>query len=91
MVYLVKVYSILAELIVNTCQTSLHIVPTSGERTWETKSAKHIYVLGMVHKRQVIVVVSTASNGKSLLLQVIIIGITMQSFLFVSVGQEKCI
>lgn len=44
-VYLVKVYFIPAELIVNICQTSLHIVPTSDERTWETKSAKLIYVM----------------------------------------------
>ena len=35
--YLVKAYSILAELFVNTDQTGIHLVPTGGAYTWGKK------------------------------------------------------
>lgn len=66
---MVKVYSIPAKLIINTHQTSLHVVPSNDDKTWKTKDAKHIHVFAMDDKRQVTVVVSIAGSGKSLPLQ----------------------
>jgi hypothetical protein len=40
--YLVKVYNIPMCLIVNTNQIQLHLVPIGGDRTWETRGAKHV-------------------------------------------------
>jgi hypothetical protein len=76
------------KLIVNTYRTTLHIVPTDGERTWETKGVKHIDVLGMDDERQVIVVLSTTTNRMSQPLQVITGGTIVQSVLL-QVFSEK--
>lgn len=89
--YLVQVYSIPTKLIVNTYQIGLHIVPTGGERTWETRGAKHVDVLGMDDKRQVIVVVPTTANIMPLPFQAITAGTIVQSLLPASVGREKWI
>jgi hypothetical protein len=40
--YLVKSYSILESMFVNTNQTSIHLVPTGGAHTWDKKGTKHI-------------------------------------------------
>lgn len=41
-VYLVSVHNILLELVMKTDQTGIHLVPSSGCRTWEIKDAKKI-------------------------------------------------
>jgi hypothetical protein len=64
--YLVKVYNILMCLVVNIDQTRVHLVPVGGDRTWETRGAKHVQVLGIEDKRQTIVIVSSSAK-KSLL------------------------
>ncbi len=46
-----KVYNITLALIVNSDQTSVHLIPTTRERTWESKGSKHIQVLGVENKR----------------------------------------
>lgn len=88
---MVKVYSIIAELIRNTHQTSLHVVSSNDDRTWKTKDATCIHVLAMDGKRQVIMVVSITGNNKSLLLQVLTARITVRSLPPTSVGRENCI
>jgi hypothetical protein len=42
--YLVKTYNIHVALVVNSDQIGLHLMPTTQERTWENKGAKHIKV-----------------------------------------------
>lgn len=44
--YLVEVHNMLQQLVVNTNQTEVHLVPTGGAKTWETKGTKHIKVHG---------------------------------------------
>jgi hypothetical protein len=61
--YLLKLYSIPPCLVVNIDQIGIHLVPTIGERTWESKGSKHIQVLGVEDKRQVTIVVSSTANG----------------------------
>jgi hypothetical protein len=38
--YLIKVHNNLQELVVNTDQTRIRLVPTSGAKTWKTKGSK---------------------------------------------------
>lgn len=62
-----KIYSIPTELITNTYQTSTCCSSYSSDQVkWEAKGAKHIHVLGMDDKRQVMVIVSTTANDKSM-------------------------
>ncbi len=66
--YLVKTYNVLASLVINTNQTRIHLVPTSGEKTWEKKGSKDIHVIKVENKRQIIVAISSAINGNFLFL-----------------------
>ncbi len=50
--YLVKTYNVLASLVINTDQTWIHFVPTSGERIWEMKGSKDIHVFGVEDNMQ---------------------------------------
>ncbi len=78
-------------LVVNTNQTGIHFVPNVGERTWENKGSKHIQVLGMEDKRQIILVVSSIANGNLLPRQVVFIGITHRCLFSSNEGKQKCI
>jgi hypothetical protein len=49
--YLVKAHSIPPELVVNTDQTGIHLVPTGGAHTWALKGSKHVLVHGIEDKR----------------------------------------
>jgi hypothetical protein len=60
--YLMNVYNILMCLIVNTYQIEVHLVPTKGDWTWEIKGVKHVQVLGIVDKRQIITFVSSLAE-----------------------------
>jgi hypothetical protein len=62
-VYLMKVYNIIPTLIVNNDQTSIHLIPTTRERTWENKGSKHIQVLRVENKRHITMVVFSTTNG----------------------------
>jgi hypothetical protein len=44
------------------------------ERTWEKKGSKAIHVFGVEDKKQITIVISFATDGSSLLLQVIFRG-----------------
>ena len=79
--YLVKVHNIPKELVVNTDQTCIYLVPTRGSRTWETKGAKHIKVHRIEDKRQVTVTVSSTANGHCLLFRVIFQGTITKFYL----------
>jgi hypothetical protein len=52
--YLTKTYNVLASFVINTYHIGIHIVPTSGEKTWEKNRSKDIYVLGVEDKRQLL-------------------------------------
>jgi hypothetical protein len=69
--YLVKCYNVPCELVVNTDQTGIHLVPTGGTKTWEEKGSKHVAVIGIEDKRQVTVAVSSSLSGNILPFQVI--------------------
>jgi hypothetical protein len=45
--YLVRAHSITPEMMVNTNQTGIHLVPTRGSKTWAEKGTKHVLVHGM--------------------------------------------
>jgi hypothetical protein len=77
--YLVKAYNIPTCLVINTDQTRIHLVPTRGDRMWETKGTKHIQVLGIEDKKQITTIVSSSTNGTLLPLQIVFQGPT-QSF-----------
>jgi hypothetical protein len=44
--YLVKIYNIPSELVVNTDQINIYFIPTSGTRIWEKKCSRHVDVHG---------------------------------------------
>jgi hypothetical protein len=88
--YLVKVHNIPKELVVNSDQTGIHLVPTGGSRTWETKGAKHVKVHGAEDKRQITVTVSSAADGRCLSFQVIFQGTTTKSLPKLEGGREEC-
>jgi hypothetical protein len=61
--YIMKAYNIPLILVVNNDQTCVCLIPTIGERTWETKGTKHIQVLKGGRKMQVILVVHLIANN----------------------------
>ena len=87
--YLVKIHNIPKALVVNSDQTGIHLVPTGGSRTWETKGAKHIKVHGTEDKHQVTVTVSSAANGHCLPFQVIFQGTTTKTLPKLEGGRKK--
>jgi hypothetical protein len=89
-VYLMKVYNITLALIVNSDQTNIHLIPTTKERTWESKGSKHVQVLGVENKRQITKVIFLATNGFLLPLQIVLIK-TIHHYLPPSnEGKKKC-
>ena len=48
--YLVKAHSIPLELMVNTDQIGIHLIPTGGARTRAKKRSKHVLVHGQDDK-----------------------------------------
>jgi hypothetical protein len=50
--YLVKTYNVPTSVVfINTNHIGIHIIHTSGERTWEKKGSKDIHILGVENKR----------------------------------------
>jgi hypothetical protein len=47
-------HNIPQELVLNTDQIGIHIVPTCGDKTWETKGSQNVKVHGMEEKCQII-------------------------------------
>jgi hypothetical protein len=47
-------YNIPMCIVVNIDQIGVHLVPSGGDQTWETRGAKHVQVLGIEEKRQII-------------------------------------
>jgi hypothetical protein len=41
----------------------VHLIPNGGEKTWEPKGTKHVQMLGLEDKRQVIMLVSSNVVG----------------------------
>ena len=76
--FLADLYDIPAELVVNSDQTGMPLVPAS-DFTRAPKGAKDVSTNGQGDKRQITVVPSTAANGESLPMQVIYQGKTSAS------------
>jgi hypothetical protein len=74
--YLVKLYSILRELVINTDQTGMQLVPTGRLHTWKRRSAKDVKILGIEDKRQITSYVSSSASGNLLPLQLVFTGTT---------------
>ena len=89
--YLIEVHNISQELVVNTDQTGIHLVPTGGARTWETKGSKHVNVHGIEDKRQITVAVSSSATRHVLPFQVIFQGFTPWSLPPLNDGRHECI
>ena len=89
--YLINVHNIPQELVVNTDQTEIHLVPTRGAKTWETKGYKHVNVHGIEDKRQIIVAVSFSATGHVLSFQVILQRLTPRSLPPLNNGRCECI
>ena len=77
--FLVKAYSIPTEIFVNIDQTGIHLIPTSGARSWAKRGSKHVLVHEMEDKRQVTVLVFSSANGNILPFQVVFTGTTDKS------------
>ena len=90
MAYLAKAYDIPPFLVVNSDQGGIHLVPSIGERTWDSKGTKDVKILSMEDKRQITCVVSSSVAGE-LLPQVIFTRITKQSLPKQSEGKDKCL
>jgi hypothetical protein len=75
----VKAHSIPPELVVNTDQTGIHLVPTGGAHTWVLKGSKNVLVHGNEDKRQITVSVSSTAAGGLLPFQVVFTGLTQRS------------
>jgi hypothetical protein len=86
-----QAYNVLASLVINTNQTKNHFVSTNGERTWEKKGSKNIFVFGVEDKKQITIVVSFAVNGRFLPLQIIFIGSTTRCLPQNSPGKASCL
>jgi hypothetical protein len=85
--YLVKVYNIPLCLIINTNQIGVHLVPTGGNRTWETRGVKHVQVSWIEHKRQITII----STERSLLpLQVVFQKTTNHILPPMNHGRKQC-
>jgi hypothetical protein len=89
--YLVKIHSIPSELVVNTDQTGIHLVPTRGARTWEKKGARHVNVHGIEDKRQITVAASLSAKGNVLPFQVIFQSLTKRSLPPLNDGKCICL
>ena len=72
--YLVKLYNIPLSLVVNTDQTSIHLVPLAEDRTWKKKGSNDVGVIGGDDKMAITPCVSSATNGYLFPLQLIFSG-----------------
>jgi hypothetical protein len=88
--YLVKAHSIPPELMVNSDQTGIHLIPTGGARTWAEKGSKHVLVHGQDDKRQITVSVSSSAAGDLLPFQAIFTGTTYRCLPPQNEGRELC-
>jgi hypothetical protein len=88
--YLVKCYNIPFELVINTDQTGLHLMPKWGTKTWEEKGTKSVAIIGQGDKRQVTVAVSSSSAGDILPFQVIFTRTTRKSLPLMNKGRKLC-
>jgi hypothetical protein len=86
-----QVHNIPPQLVVNTDQTGIHLVPTGGARTWETKGSNHVNVHRVEDKRQITVGVSSAATGFILPFQVIFQGLTSRSLPPLNDGKHECL
>jgi hypothetical protein len=88
--YLIKAYSILPELVVNTDQTGIYLIPIGGAHTWALKGSKHVLVHGIEDKRQTTVSVSSTVAGGLLPFQVVFTGLIQRSLPPRNSGQIGC-
>jgi hypothetical protein len=89
--YLVKIYNIPRELVINTDQTGMHLVPTGGSHTWKKRGAKDVKVLGIEDKRQITTCVSSSASDDFLPLQLVFTGTTPRCLPKINTGQTSCL
>ena len=88
---MIKVHKSPRYLVVNNDQTGIHLVPTGGARTWDTKGIKQVRVHGLKDKRQVTVVISSAATSEVLPFQVVFPGLTSRALPPLNDGRRECI
>ena len=88
--YLVKAHSIAPELVINTDQTGIHLVPAGGARIWAEKGSKHVQILGMEDKRQITVSVFSSVARNLLHFQLVFRGTTNRSLPPRNEGRQMC-
>lgn len=88
--YLVKAHSIPPELVINTDQTGIHLVPTGGAHTWAEKGSKHVQVLGMEDERQITASLCSSAAGQLLPIQIVFTGATERSLPPRNAGRLFC-
>ncbi len=74
--YLVKVYNLPPNLVVNIDQRGIHLVPIVRKRTWEKRGSKVVGVLAGDDKKSITTCVSSFADGALLPFQLIFQGIT---------------
>jgi hypothetical protein len=74
--YLVKTYNIPTTLVINTNETSVHLIHTRKERT-HIQKGKNIHVLGIEDKRQITSGISSLVDGNLSPLHIIFIRSTI--------------
>jgi hypothetical protein len=89
-VYVVKVYNIPMCLIINTNRIGVHLLPSKGNQTWETRGVKHVQVLGIEDKKQITIVVSSSTKRSLLPLQVVFQGTTNHTLPPMNHGRKQC-
>ena len=88
--YLVKAHSIAPELVINTDQTRIHLVPAGGARTWAEKGSKHVQILGMEDKRQITISVSSSTAWNLLPFQLVFTWTTNKYLPPRNEGRQMC-
>ena len=88
--YLAKFYRIPSSLVINSDQTSIHLVRVVGGKTWDAKGSKDVKILSMEDKRQITCVMSSSASGELLPIQAIFTGKTARSLPKQSDEKNKC-
>jgi hypothetical protein len=68
----------------------VHLVPTRGNQTWETRRAKHVQVLGIENKNKITTIISSSTKRSLFPLQLVFQGTTNHTFPTMNHGKKQC-
>ena len=88
--YLAKVYGIPSSLVVNSDQTSIHLIPAARGKTWDAKGTKDVKILSIKNKRQITCVISSSASEEFLSIRAIFTGKTIRCLPKQSDEKIKC-